>query len=127
MAEPQQRPARLQDVLNYQPESYYTPDEIALIRSTFSDPRIVNVLRKTLLPSVGDQSLPLEEALGNDFWLTGYQWQQIPMEEAKILAVARQDTMKYIIGALVKLKVIANSKDETPVETAYRRSKDSSK
>ena len=126
MAE-QQKPARLQDVLNYEADSYFTPDEIALIQSTFADKKIINVLRKALLPSIGDLSLPLEQALGSDFWLSGYQWQQIPADEAKILAVARQDTIKFIVGGLVKLRVIANVKEEDEVQAAYRRSKDSAK
>lgn len=122
----QQKPARLKDMLNYEAESYFSPEEIKLIQSTFADNRAINVLRKLFLPSVGDPSLPLEEALGNDVWLTGYQWQQIPADEAKILAVARQDTIKFIIGGLIKLKVIANVKEDS-VEAAYKRSKDSSK
>ncbi len=119
--------SRLQDVLNYEADSYFSKEEISAIQSTFKNPKIINILRKALLPSVGDLSLPIEQALGNDAWLSGYQWQQIPADEAKILAVARQDTIKFIIGALIKLKVIANAAPETEMEAAFKRSKDSTK
>lgn len=119
--------SRLQDVLNYQTEGYFTPEEIAVIQSTFNNPKVIAILRKALLPSVGDLSLPIEEALGQDVWLAGYQWQQIPAEEAKILATARQDSIKFIIGGLIKLKVIAHTAPDSDIEAAFKRSKDSAK
>lgn len=114
-------------MLNYEVESYFKPDEVLLIQSIFRDPRAVDILRKVFLPSVGDANLPLEQALSQDIWLSGYQWQQIPADEAKILAVARQDVIKYIIGGLMKLKVIANTAPENPKDIAARKEQDSTK
>lgn len=120
------RQTSLHDVLNYEPDTYLTPDEMELIQSTFRDKRMMKLLRKVLLPSVGDPELPIEE-LGSDTWLLGRDWSQIPDENVKALAVARQEAIKFVMGGLIKLKVLANQKKEDPMEEALRRSKDSTK
>lgn len=122
MAEPQK--ARLQDVLNYEPDTYFSADEIALIQSTFRDKKVMKVLRKAFLPSVGDPELPLEE-MGNDFWLTGRDYSAIPDGEIKPIVLARQETLKYIMGGLIKLKMIANGQAVSADALAARRKKDS--
>lgn len=124
----EQQRATLKQVVGeyYKPEEYLSEDELSLIRSTFSDNRLVKVVRKILLPTIADPELPLEE-LASDTWLAGRAWAQIPAEEAKIMAVARQDAIEFIMGGLIKLKVIANQKPETEAEKAYRRTKDSAK
>lgn len=124
MAEQKGKPASLQDILNYQVDSYFSNDEISLIQNTFKDPKMINLLRKALLPSVGDPSLPMEEMAG-DVWLQGRDYGSIPESEIKSIVVGRQEAIKFIIGGLIKLKVIANSKPETNIEETFRRSKDS--
>lgn len=127
MTDPQR--ASLKDVVSqyYQPEKYLTEGEMKLIKQTFRDnPVMMNIIRKILLPTVADPSLPLEE-LGNDAWMSGRIWSQIPAEEAKILAVARQDAIEFILGGLIKLKVLAHEPEENDAEAEERRKKDSSK
>lgn len=114
------------DVIGYKGESYYSPEELTLLRNTFSDPKMVALLRKVFLPTFNDATLPIEQ-VGKDYLMIGRNWDAIPAEEAKILVVARQEAAKFIIGGLIELKQIASSKDETELEKAYRRSKDSTK
>ena len=127
MAEPQNQRATLKDVIGYTPESYFTDDETALIKATFNqNPKLIKVLRKVFFPTLQDPDLPLE-SLNDDVFNAGRVWSQIPADEAKILAVARQDAMQFILGGLIKLKVMANQKDDDPVEAAFKRSKDSNR
>jgi hypothetical protein len=119
--------ASLQDVINYRPDQYYTDDEISLIRSTFKDnPRLIQVLRKALLPTFADPAMPIEE-LGNDVWLVSRSWDQIPQDEVKALIVARQEAIKFIAGALIALQVTANQREMTPMEKAAKDAADSVK
>lgn len=125
MAEQKNQRVALKDVLNYNPEQYLSDAEISLIKGTFkNNPQLLAVLRKLLIPTIADPSLPIEQ-MGDDTFGAGYQFEQIPAEEAKILVVARQDAIKFIIGGLIKLKIIASSEEETPMAAALRRSKDS--
>lgn len=118
--------ASLRDVINYKPEQYLSDDEVKSIQSTFkNNPKLIGVLRKVMIPTIADPSLPIEEVSGDVF--LNRDWAAIPADEAKILTVARQDAVKFIIGGLIKLQVIANQSVETPMEAAIRRSKDSSK
>ena len=125
MAEKPQ-PASLHDLLAYIPESYFSQDELALIQNTFKDSRVTKVLRKALLPSVGDPDLPLEE-MGKDFWLVGRDWATIPAEEVKPIAIGRQEAIKFIMGGLIMLKQIANSEPVNQQVLENRRRKDSAK
>lgn len=118
--------ATLRDVLNYDPEQYLSEDEVALIRSTFKDRRLIAVLRKVLLPTISDPSLPVEE-MGHDVYLTGVEWGQLPNEQVKSIMLARADAIKFILGALIKLKIIANSTEESPFSKEVRRKMDSTK
>lgn len=118
--------ATLKDVLNYDPEAYITDEEIDLIRRTFNSRMVINVLRKIFLPTAFDGEIPIENQT-MDIYMQGYKLEQIPADEAKIVMLARQDTIKIIMGGLIKLKSIAASKEETEMEKALRRSKDSVK
>ena len=121
------KPARLEDVLPYSPESYLSPDEITLIRNTFrGNEKLIKVLRKLFLPSAFDPELPIEE-IGGDVWMANFDFTQMPSTEVKPLVLGRQDAIKFVLGGLIKLKVIANQEEETEIEKAYRRSKDSTK
>lgn len=122
----QKQQVKLEDILNYTVDKYYSDEELKLIQNTFSDPKLINVLRKVMLPTTADVALPIEQ-IQRDVFLIGRNWEQIPAEEAKILITARQEAIKFIIGGLIELKQLASSKQETEVERAFRRSKDSSK
>lgn len=116
--------SRLEDVLNYSVADYFSPDDVAAIKHHFQDPKLVEVLRKAFLPTIYDGSLPLEQGR-DDVWLTGFKWEQVPAEEAKALILARQDAIKFILGGITRLKVIAAAKEETPDDKKFRRLKDS--
>lgn len=118
--------ASLRDVLNYNIDDYFTEDEHALIKNTFKDPRVIKVLRKALIPSFSDPELPLEQ-FSNDVWMAGRDYAQIPDDALKAIVLARQEAIKFIAGGIIQLKVMANDKEESEAEKAYRRSKDSTK
>lgn len=119
--------AQLRDVLNYEPEQYLSEDEVALIRSTFKDnKRLLTILRKVLLPTISDPSLPVEE-MGHDVYLAALDWAQIPNEQVKTIMLGRSEAIKFVMGALIKLKVIANSVDESPYQKEIRKRQDSAK
>lgn len=119
--------ASLQDLLNYQPETYLSADEISLIQNTFrGNTALLKALRKVLLPSVGDPELPPEE-IEKDVWLVGRDYAAIPDGEVKSIVLARQDAIKFVMGALIQLKILANSTSEDEVSRAFRRAKDSAK
>lgn len=127
------QPATLNDLLNYKPETYLSEEDVELLRNTFGgNNQLVNVLRKLLLPSIGDSALPVEE-MGTDIWLTmgakGPQdWGAMDPVHAQALIIARQDAIKFIAGGLVKLKLLANQPaDENALNRAARREKDSAK
>lgn len=116
---------RLEDVINYAPEQYMTDAELTVIRATFKDnPFLLNALRKILVPTIYDAQMPIEQ-FGADFFNAGRDWAAIPAEEAKILAVARQDAFQFVIGGLIKLKTLAQMPQETPDEASARQKKDS--
>jgi hypothetical protein len=118
--------ASLRDVINYDPQQYLTDEEMSLIRSTFQNNyKLISIIRKVMIPTIADPSLPIEEVNSDPF--LNRDWSAMPMEEAKALIVARQDAIKFVIGGLIKLQVLAAGQVETPMEMALRRSKDSSK
>lgn len=97
-----------------------------LLRSTFAgNKKLAKALRKLFLPSIGDPELPLE-SMGTDVWLSGINYAQIPDSEIKAVVLARQDAIKFVAGAFIKLGVIANSPAETAQEKSLRMKQDSS-
>jgi len=124
MAQPGQQ-ASLRDVLNYTPEQYFSPSELALIRSTFkNNPGLIKVLRKAFVPTVSDPELPIEE-FGSDAFTAGRDYAAIPESEIKSIVVARQEAIKFIMGGLIKLRVIAQSEELTPEQKKEKARKDS--
>jgi len=122
-----EQPASLKDVLPYDPETYLSKDEVNLVRNTFrGNEALIKVLRKVFLPTAFDPELPVEE-IGGDVWMANFDFTQMQSSEVKPLVLGRQDAIKFVIGGLIKLKVIANQTEETEIEAAYRRSKDSAK
>lgn len=118
---------QLKDILKYETDSFLSQEEVDLIRNTFKyNPQLFRVLRKIFIPSVSTLDLPIEE-IHRDMWLVGKEWDQIPADEAKILAVARQDTIKFIVGGLISLKNIAAIEEESEQERKLREEKDSAK
>lgn len=120
-------PAKLKDVLSYTPDSYFSKDEIAFIRNTFKDnPTLLGIIRKVMLPTVADPNLPMEE-FAHDAYLAGKSWSQIPVAERTTMMVARQEAIEFVLGGLIKLKNIANIREETPQEAVLRKEKDSTR
>lgn len=123
---PPQR-STLQELLNYVPEDYLTKDELALIKNTFKDsPQLFKVLRKVFIPTVSDPDLPIEQ-FGLDAWLVDKAWDSIPDHEIKPIVLARQDALKFIMGGLIKLKILASGEEEAPELRKERLKKDSNK
>lgn len=119
--------AKLKDVLEYTPESYYTTGELELIKRTFKgNSELFRILRKTLLPSVADPNLPMEE-FAKDAYLAGKSWATIPEKERATLIVARQEAIEFVLGGLIYLKNLASIKEESLEEMVARRKKDSTK
>lgn len=121
----QQQPARLKDVLNYEPDKYLSDAEMEWIRATFlKNPLAITTLRKLFLPTVYD--LPVEE-MQNDIFMFGIDWRSLPNEEAKSMAAARQDAISIIMNGLVKLQMFANLPVENPDERERKARINSSK
>jgi hypothetical protein len=119
--------AQLKDMLSYEADTYYSEDEIGLIRRTFKDNNeLIKVIRKTFLPTISDPELPLEE-FQKDWMINGKSWTQIPESERASMVLARQEAIEFIVGGLIMLKNLANIKEESPQEKSNRREKDSSK
>lgn len=117
----------MKDLLDYDVDTYLKPEELALIKSIFKgNKEIFKILKKLLLPSATDIDMPLEE-FSKDVWLVGRDYSQIPNDEIKSIVLARQEAIKFVVGGLVQLRVIAESKTETPAEIALRRKNDSAK
>ena len=116
---------KLREMLPYEPDTYLSQEEVRLIQATFKgNEKLLKVLRKLMLPSAFDPELPIEEMMG-DVWMVDKDFSQLPVGEIKAIVLARQDAIKFILGGLIKLKVISNSVAETPMEAAARRSMDS--
>lgn len=121
----EKQPATLQDILNYDADTYFSPEELALVKRTVS-PEFLSVLRKVLIPSIQDPQLPLEE-FGKDVWMQSVDWQSMSINEIKPLVVGRQLALKFIVGGLIQLKFMANDGKESPAEKILREKKNSTK
>ena len=119
--------ATLRELLNYEPDKHLSEDELELIRNTFKyNPKLLPILRKVFLPTVSDAQLPPEE-FTKDVFNAGKLWDQLPADEAKILIVARQDAISFVMGGLIMLRNLATQTEETDEERKERRKKDSVK
>jgi len=123
----QQQPARLSDIVSYEPDKYLSDDEIKLIKDTFKgNTKLFKVLRKVLMPTISDPDLPIEE-FGKDLFLVGREYAQIPAAEMKQVVLAREEAVKFICGGLISLKQISSMQEESPYAKEARQKKDSSK
>ena len=123
----EQNKVRLEDVLHYTPESYFSDDELALIRNTFNGvtgSRLIKIIRKIMLPTISDPDLPIEE-INKDAFLSGIDMSSTAAEHLKPIVLGRQEAIKFVIGGLIQLKQVANIKEETPANRQMRRAKDS--
>lgn len=126
---PEGQRARVEDLISYTPDSYFSDDELTLIRNTFNGPqgaRLVKILRKVMLPTITDPELPIEE-IGRDVFMAKVDFLSMTKEEAKEIATALQMTAKGILGGLVQLRQLATIKEESPQSRTARREKDSSR
>ena len=122
-----QKPTTLADIINYEPDKYITDDEMSLVRSTFKgNDRLIKVIRKIMLPTTLDPELPIEQ-MRDDAWMASLDFSQMPVDQVKALVVARQDAIKFILGGLIKLKLMANDQARTQAEIDAMRGKNSSK
>lgn len=123
------KPARLEDMLSYKPESYLSDDELSLIQSTFSGTngaKLIKILRKILMPTISDPSLPIEE-FGKDMFMGQFDFKQTATEEVKPIVLGIQLATKAIMGGLIMLKSMGNVKEESDQEKKARLAKDSTK
>lgn len=119
--------ATLRDIINYEPEAYLNEDEIKIIQDTFrNNNKLITILRKIMLPTMSDPSLPVEE-IANDVYLAGLDVSSMQVDEVKAIFMARQDAVKFIIGGLIKLKMLASNSAESPYNKELRKKKDSNK
>lgn len=124
---PQDKKATLRDILNYEPEQYFTEDDLAYIRGTFkNNPRLFTILRKILLPTISDPSMPLEE-MQNDIFLQSIDWQALPAEHIKPIMLGRLEAVKFIAGGLIKLRMLASTQETSKQELDAKRKQDSAK
>lgn len=122
------KPADLKDLLNYDIETYINENEIELLRNTFGrEPLLAKIIRKIMLPAIGDNELSPEE-MGKDIWLQGIDWAQVSADEAKALILGRQLAIKFIMGGLIQLKVMSKVEEkENSVTKALREKQNSTK
>lgn len=123
------KPAELQDIITYTPETYFSDEEVALIRQSFNGPtgsKLLKVIRKALLPTISDPDLPVEE-LGKDMFMALVDFTKLQDGEVKPVAMGLQLTAKIIVGSLIHLKTLANVQEETKEEAARRNSKNATR
>jgi hypothetical protein len=117
----------IEEVLGETFETYLTTEEAEVIRDAFrGNKKLLKALQKIFLPTVQDPEMPAE-SMAEDFWMSGKQWDNIPADECKALVVARQDTIKHVLGGILRIKAIMNVQDGDLQKIADKRRKDSAK
>lgn len=112
--------------LAYKAPERITEEEKELVRNAFKDERVLDILKKIFMPSYADESNPFEFS-GADAFLMGRDWSTIPVDEAKALIVARQDTINWLAGGLTLIKNWLHERPETAQQIAERERKNSTK
>lgn len=126
---PKEQQAKLADIISYTPETYFSDEEVTLLRNAFNGPtgaRLLKVVRKALLPTIADADLPIEE-FGKDVFMSAIDFKMMPVEEVKPTILGLQMAVKIVMGSLIQLKNIANVKEPSAQELANARAKNSSK
>lgn len=112
--------------MNYTVPDRITQEDKEILRVAFGNEKVFPILKKIFIPHYSDESTPFEMT-GADAFLQGRDWHAMPQDEVKALVVAREDTIKWLGGALTYIKTLVNEKEETPENRAARREKDSTK
>jgi hypothetical protein len=121
--------AQLDDIIQYTPETYFSDEELELIRAHFNGPqgaKLLKVVRKALLPTISDPDLPVEE-MAKDMFMSAVDFRQVQDSEAKPIAMGLQLSAKIIAGALMQLRSLANIAPDDEKNREARRAKDSAK
>lgn len=119
----------LEDVLSYTPESEFTTDDLAVIRSHFNGAqgqKLVRILRKVFLPTISDLELPVEKMMA-DVLMVGIDFKAMDDKQIKSIVMGRQEAIKIVLGGFIQLRNIANVSNESPEEKTARLAKNSSK
>jgi len=116
--------ATLRDVLNYEPEKYINEEDMAILKSF--TPKHFALIRKIMLPTVSDPDLPVEE-FGKDAFLTGVDWTTMSADHVKAIMQGRMEAIKFILGGIIQMRMLANMKEESPYAEALRRKQNSTK
>jgi len=101
-----------------------TPEEFAIIRTTFKDnDALLKLMRKIFLPEI-DPTAPLGQMV--DLWMS-LNMKELTAEQALVKLEARNSLILHVEQQLLALRAMADSVDETPAQTAARLKKDSTK
>lgn len=121
--------AELSDIISYTPETYFSEEELELIRAHFNGPsgrKLLKVVRKALLPTISDPELPVEE-LAKDMFMSAVDFRMMQENEVKPTVMGLQLSAKIIAGALMQLQSLANVAPEDEKTRKAREAKDSAK
>lgn len=100
-----------------------TPEEIALIKSTFgNNENLLKLMRKMFLPEL-DPTAPIGQMI--DLWLT-IPTKDVSMEQAYNNLVARNMLISHVDQVLMQLWLIGKMEEESPAEAKAKLVADSS-
>ena len=127
----QPQPARLEDIISYTPETYFSEEELALVRSSFNGPqgaKLLKVVRKALIPSVSDPDLPVEE-YSKDMFMFAADFHKLQDSEVKPVVMGLQFAVKVTrvpplrLGGRLKSNSASGHASSTfaPAADAWRR------
>lgn len=107
-------------------EPYYTKDEIEWIKNTFKDNTFaLKTLRKFFIPTLNNAS-PIGEL--HDMWFEDVDLlARMAPQDRELVILSRIKTIKHIESALMRLRIIAETKDDTEEERKRKNAKDSAK
>jgi len=87
----------------------FSSEDMAQIRAVFQNNEpLLRLLRKVFLPNQVDENLAIGQIAG--VWMD-IEFRNLSAEDAKIIAVARQEIIKTVEFYLNQLQVLANSTD----------------
>lgn len=117
----------IDDVMGETFQTYLTEEDARLIRDTFKgNSRLLRVLQKVFIPTIQDPEMPPEQ-MAEDFWMSGIDWEMMSAEEVKAIAAGRSKALKTILGGIIRIKVLANAKEEDLQANFRRKQQDSNK
>ena len=125
----EQQQVKLEDILAYTPDTYFSDDDLTFLRGRFNGPegsRLLRLIRKIMLPTVSDPELPIEE-IGKDIFMSAIDFKSMPEDQVKPVVMGLQLTVKAVMGGLIQLRNLANVKEETAESRAQRRARNSAR